>query len=202
MAQSTMLGSFSQIQTIDTINMKLPHSMGSHSNSVLSNSNLTSQMTKRQKFKLEPIKILEPSNKKLNLPESQRIVFIIEELIHRLEILDYVTLVTTNDDKIRRLISNNLSEDEKKRNYENMFVSMCQHHRTLVETYNRGDYRRNESGQTRESLEMLIKSSCKDILRFLLKKNQFFEDIKKEFAKNIPPTNPKIAELKSNTKFI
>ncbi len=197
-----MLGSFTQIQTIDTINMKLPHSMGSHSNSVLSNSNLTSQMTKRQKFKLEPIKILDKkSNKKLNLPESQRVVYIIEELIHRLDILDYISLLTTNDEKIHRLINNSLSDDERKKNYENMFVSMCEHHRTLVNTFNRGEFRR-DSGQTRESLEMLIKSSCKEILRFMLKKSQFFEDIKKEFAKAKPTANPKITELKSNFKFV
>jgi hypothetical protein len=196
MAQSSMMGSFTQIQTIDTINIKLPHSMGSHSNSVLSNSNVTSQLTKRQKFKLEPIKILEPSNKKLNLPESQRVVYIIEELINRLEILDYVGLLTNNDEKIRDLIRPNLSDDEKKKNHEQIFVSMCQHHRTLVDTFNRGEFGRGDSGQTRESIEMLIKGSCKDIIRFLLKKSKFFDDVKKEFASQKPATNPKITELK------
>lgn len=53
----------------------------------------SSSSHKRAKFKLEPLKVLEPSQKKLTLPESQRIMFVLEELIRRLEILDLIPFV-------------------------------------------------------------------------------------------------------------
>jgi hypothetical protein len=58
-------------------------------------SGLVSSMSshKRTKFKLEPLKVLEPSQKKLTLPEAQRLMYILEELIHKLEMLEYLPLV-------------------------------------------------------------------------------------------------------------
>ena len=191
-----MAGSFTQVQTIDTINLKLPHSMTSLANTILNNSNVNSQLAKRQKFKLEPIKILESSNKKLNLPESQRIIYIVEELINRLEILDYLPLMTSNDNTIRNILRANLNEEEKKKNFEQIFMSLCLHHWTISETYDRGEFKKRDSAHTKDSLELLIKNSCKELLRFMQKKPVFFDEVKKELAMAKPPSNPKINELK------
>lgn len=188
---------------MDTINMKLPVSMLSqNSNSALShtNLNLASTASKRnQKFKLDPIKILEPTNKKLSLPESQRVIYILEELVRRLEILDSLNLLVAGDpEKIRDIVRASLTAEEAKKNYENVFVSMCQHHHSLVETFDKGDFKNGHSAQSQPALEMLIKNSCKDLLRVLQKKPSLFDNLKKELVQAKPPINPKIVDLKSN----
>lgn len=153
--------------------------------------------TRRQKFKLEPIKILEPSNKKLNLPESQRIMFIIERLIRNIEIVDYISVIVNNEEKIRELIRLNFNEEEKSSNIEEKIMAMFQNHKRLTETYNKGQFKTNDSvsSQTKDSLEHLIKSSCKDIIRFMNNKPSFLESIKSNFGKT---NNPQLIELKSN----
>ena len=86
-----------QIQTIDTVHMRLPSTLAIQPNS-------SQNVAKRQKFKLEPIKILEPSNKKLNLPESQRLMCILEELIKKVGMLDLITYIIYNALQIQKLI--------------------------------------------------------------------------------------------------
>jgi len=116
---STTLGLPSQPATMDTMHMRLP---SSNLSMQASNLNASIHMTRRQqKFKLEPMKILEPSSKKLSLPESQRIVYILEELIRQIEMIDYIELITNNDEKMRQLIRSSLTEEERKKN----FGSLC-----------------------------------------------------------------------------
>ena len=189
-------------QAIETMHMKLPSSI-SFQGSLTGSVHNTSK--RQQKFKLEPIKILETSNKKLSLPESQRIMYILEELIRQIEILDYIEMITNNDEKIRTLLRTHLNEEEKKRNFENVFVSMCQHHRALVESYNKTSPRETNSKasptlQNKESMEVLIKSSCKDILRVFHLKPAFFESVKAEFTKT-KRNHPQINELTSKFKI-
>ena len=193
-ANATMMN---QPAPIETIHMKLPTSMSMQSSIPGSVQNVSKR---HQKFKLEPLKILEPSNKKLNLPESQRIMFILEELTRQIEILEYIEKIITNDEKIRNLLRPHLSEEEKKRNFENVFVSMCQHHRALVDSYNKGDFsprdlnRQSPTAKNRESMEILIKSSCKDILRVFNLKPAFYEAVKNEFGKG-KRAHPQVNEL-------
>lgn len=192
---ATLSGLHNQIQSMDTIQMKLPQSM-SFQGSNLGSSSLS--QNKRQKFKLEPLKVLEPSNKKLNLPESQRIMYILEELIKKIEIVDYITLISNDNDKLREIIRSHLSEDEKKKNFEQVFISMCQHHKALVDSYDKGQFKSNEtvSSQNKQSLELLIKSSCKDILRVFYAKPALLESFKDEFSKT-KQSKPQVVELKS-----
>lgn len=191
---SSTLGLPSQPPTMDTMHMRLPSSVS------LQNSNLNASINisrRQQKFKLEPMKILEPSSKKLSLPEAQRIIYILEELIKQIELIDYLELITNNDDKMRQLIHAYLTEEERKRNFEQIFISMCQHHRALAQSYNNSsDSSDSASPKNRDSLVMLIKSSCKDILRVLISKSTLFEGIKEEFAKR-KQTVPQVSELLS-----
>ncbi|CAF1083008.1 unnamed protein product, partial [Brachionus calyciflorus] len=168
--------------------LKMSSSLGS--TSVLGN--------KRQKFKLEPLKVLEPSNKKLNLPESQRIMYILERLVKKVEILEYINLIINNEEKIRQLIQLNLTEEEKNKNYEEKFLAMCHNHKYLIDTYNKGQFKSSDSvsSQTKESLESLIKNSCKDLIRVINNKPTFFENIKNELGQSQKP-NPQILELKN-----
>ena len=187
---SAAMGLPSQPPPMDTMHMRLPSSVS------LQNSNLNASVNisrRQQKFKLEPMKILEPSSKKLSLPESQRIVYILEELIRQIEMIDYLELITNNDDKIRQIIRSSLTEEERKKNFEQIFISMCQHHRALAQSYNStSNSSDTASPKNKDALSMLIKSSCKDILRALISKPTFFEAVKEEFAKRkhiVPQVN-------------
>jgi hypothetical protein len=193
---SATLGLPSQPATMDTMHMRLPSSMSIQGGSG-SNMNASLNISRRQqKFKLEPMKILEPSTKKLSLPESQRIIYILEELIKHIEIVDYIELITNNDEKLRQLIRASLSEDERKKNFEQIFISMCQHHRALTTSYNNSiNYEDSQSFKNKDSLVMLIKNSCKDILRVLSSKPSLFEHVKEEFFKRKHQVVPQISEL-------
>lgn len=179
---------------MDTMHMRIP-SAGLGKPSEINNPN-SKQQTQRSKFKLEPMKLLEPSNKKLTLPESQRIMYILDELIRQLEILDYMEVITNNDEKVGNLIRADMSEEERKNNVAQIFVSMCQNHRTLVDAYKKGN-KLDTSGQTTNTatLEMLIKSSSKDILRVVLRKPNWFDNYRKETHK-FKVNHPQINELK------
>lgn len=188
---STTLGLPSQPPTMDTMHMRLPSSVSIQGSNLNASLNIS---RRQQKFKLEPMKILEPSSKKLSLPESQRIIYILEELIKQIEIIDYIELVTNNDDKIRHLIRTSLNEEERKRNFEQIFISMCQHHRALAISYNNSADNDASSPKNKDSITMLIKNSCKDILRVLCSKPALFESIRDEFQKR-KQTIPQINEL-------
>lgn len=153
------------------------------------------------KFKLEPLKVLEPSQKKLSLPESQRIMFILEELIRKLEMLEYVGVVVANEQRARELLRHTLNDDELRKNVEHGFVAMCEHHRALVDAYSKHNSSlpsQSSTNANRQSLEALIKSSCKDLLRVMQAKPTFYESVKQEFAAKISKKqNPQIVELTS-----
>ena len=175
---------------MDTLHMRIPSGgAGNVTN--------TQQMNKqRAKFKLEPMKILEPSNKKLSLPESQRIMYILDELIMQLNILDYMEVITNNDEKVSNLIRGEMTEEERKVNFDNIFVSMCQNHRTLVDSIKKCDFENtmDPNVKNKETLDMLLKSSCKDILRVAVKKPNWFQTFKKENSKS-KINHPQINEL-------
>jgi hypothetical protein len=176
-------------KTMDTLHYKLP--VGT-----LQSSNMNNPNAKRPKFKLEPLKVLEPSNKKLSLPEAQRIVYIVEELIRKLEIVEYLPFIINNVDKVQNVLSTSLTDEERKRNYEQIFISMCHHHKALLDSYTHGQYGQNsQTGQTRESIEHLIKSSCKDLLRAFQLKPALFEKFKKEFDSNFKSQKSNNKEL-------
>lgn len=172
---------------MDTFHMQIGSSGNpQQQKDVLNNSQMMQQNSmKNRKFKLEPMKVLEPSNKKLTLPESQRIMYILDEFIRQLEVLDYMEVITNNDDKVSILIRSELNDDERKNNIEQIFISMCQNHRALVDAYKKGnfDVESNLALKNKETLQMLIKSSCKDILRVTLKKGNWFENFKRDNAK-------------------
>ncbi len=186
----------SQPLPMDTFHMKLPN-LGVQLNN--NNNNPLSNTVKRSKFKLEPMKVLEPSNKKLSLPESQRIMYILEDFIKQIEILDYIEIITNSDEKCRNLLKSELNDEEKKRNVEQIFITMCQNHRTLVDAFKKAKLQKSNeaNAKNKETLEMLIKSSCKDILRVLLTKQNFFENLKKEFLRS-KPDNQRINDLLSD----
>lgn len=188
---ASAVNAFPTPMPMDTYHMRLssPGVMGNSSN--LNNS----QKQQRAKFKLEPMKVLEPSNKKLSLPESQRIMYILEEFLRQLEILDYMDLITTNDEKSALLLRSELSDEERKNNMEQVFISMCQNHKKLAEAH------KNNSNdlptlKNKDTLEMLIKSSCKDIMRIIAKKSNWFENFKKDTAK-MKVDNVQINHLRS-----
>ncbi len=176
---------------MDTMHMRIPSSsMGKPSSDSVA-------VKQRAKFKLEPMKLLEPSNKKLTLPESQRIMYILEELVRQLEILDYMEVITNNDERVGNLIKADMSDEERKNKVDRIFVSMCQNHRTLVEAYKKGKFdAAGASEKGRERMEMLIKNSSKDILRVVLKKPNWFDSFKRETQK-IKVNHPQINELKA-----
>lgn len=175
---------------MDTLHMRIPS--GGTGNATNSQHN----SKQRAKFKLEPMKILEPSNKKLSLPESQRIMYILDELIKQLNILDYMEVITNNDEKVSNLIRGEMSEQEHKVNFDHVFVSMCQNHRTLVDSIKKCDLvgSTDPNVKNKETLEMLLKSSCKDILRVAVKKPNWFQTFKKENSK-LKINHPQINEL-------
>ncbi len=180
---------------MDTMHMRLNSAgMGKPSSDLLANSISQKQ---RAKFKLEPMKLLEPSNKKLTLPESQRIMYILDELIRQLEILDMMEVITNNDERVGNLIRSDMSEEEKKNKVDKIFLSMCHNHRTLIETHKKGKFEGSGTNvRSRETLDMLIKNSSKDILRVVLKKPSWFDNLKRETQK-IKINHPQINELKA-----
>ena len=184
----------SQPTPMDTFHMKLPDT------GYQTGANSSLLVAKRTKLKLEPMKVLEPSNKKLSLPESQRIMYILEELIRQIEILDYIDVITNNDDKCRHLIRADLNDEERKKNIEHIFVTMCQNHRTLVDAYKKAKLQNVNDGfaKNKETLEMLIKSSCKDILRVIVAKPNLFVNFKRDFHR-AKPEHHKIHELLSKS---
>lgn len=205
----TALSGFSTtIQPMDTMHMKLSHSMSFQSG----NNNPAGGLTRRQKFKLEPIKILEPSNKKLTLPESQRIMFILEELARKIEMVDYIDTIVQNLEKVKHIIKENVNDEEKRKSLDEIIISMLQHHKSLIDAYNKGQFKtefktgfdtsdRSSPGlQTKETLESLIKNSCKDILRVFNSKPFIYESIRSELAKN-KSKNHLINELSSNKQL-
>lgn len=193
---SSVSGAFPAPIPMDTFHMRIPSAgMGSSNNSNVLNQSMSKN---RPKFKLEPMKVLEPSNKKLSLPESQRIMYILQEFIRQLDILDHLDIITVNDEKIGLLIRAELTEEERKNNVDQVFISMCQNHRLLVDTYKKGNFDSDSSMpvvKNKETLEMLIKNSCKDIMRIALRKHNWFENIKKENYKKTQ--HPQINELKN-----
>ena len=187
-----------QVPIMDTIHMKLSQQGTAISSVALGD-------LKRQKFKLEPLKVLEPSSKKLNIPESQRIMYILEELVHKIEILDYINVIVNNEDRMKNIIKNHLNDEEKKLKFDQIFLHMCKFHKDLINKYNKSDYRTetqddgtNEriGSQTKEQLESMIKNSTKDILRVFNSKPALFESIKSELIE-AKSSHPQIAEILS-----
>lgn len=143
--------------------------------------NLSFQKSKhisRLYSKLEPLKNQKPTHKNITVPQSACIIQILDELIRKLEIIDYFELITTNDTKIKHLIHLDLTDqdpnlfDTPVENIEHTFLFMCQNHRSLV---------KNELKVDKATLNMLIQSSTKDINRVLLRRSKLFERIKVEF---------------------
>jgi hypothetical protein len=196
---STATFSTNQPVPIETLHMKMPANQRANVD------------LKKTKFKLEPIKVLEPTSKKIVIPEAQRVIYILDSLIRKIEIMDYIVLIVNNEDKMAYLLRSNLNDDERKNKLDEVFAHMCKYHKELVDKYNNGDYAtENESsfdeqinssrtmlGQTKESLQGLIKNSCKDILRMFHLKPTLFEAIKNEFAK-VKPKNPQVIEILGN----
>ncbi len=204
----TALSGFSTtIQPMDTMHMKLSHSMSFQSG----NNNPTGGLTRRQKFKLEPIKILEPSNKKLTLPESQRIMFILEELARKIEMVDYIEAIVHNLEKVKSIIRENIHDEDKRKSVDEIIISMLQHHKNMTDAYNKGQFKTEfktdfdtSSGlQTKESLESLIKNSCKDIIRMFNAKPMLYESIRSELVKSKPKNNlvNELSSKSQNHKF-
>lgn len=99
---ASLVSGFPAPVPMDTLHMRIPSSGLTSKTPDNGLNNLQSKQ--RAKFKLEPMKVLEPSNKKLTLPESQRIMYILEELIRQLDVLDYIEVITNNDEKVGNLI--------------------------------------------------------------------------------------------------
>lgn len=206
MTTATAAASLNQIPSFETIHMRLPSSSGPNNNAGGGNSSYPALPpgihTKRHnKFKLEPIRVLEPSSKKLNLPEAQRIMCIMDELIKKTEMLEFVYFMMKNTDRIRSIIQKHLNEEEKQRNYEDMFVSMLAYHKKLVDSYDSSKFNKQSqaSSQTKAQAETLLKSSCKDILRIFSLKPSFLESIRAEFYKvEKKLKNKQIVELASS----
>lgn len=184
---ASLVSGFPAPVPMDTLHMRIPSSGLTSKTPDNGLNNLQSKQ--RAKFKLEPMKVLEPSNKKLTLPESQRIMYILEELIRQLDVLDYIEVITNNDEKVGNLIRAELSEEELKSRIDQQFISMCQNHRALVDAFKKGKF------ENKETFDMLLKSSCKDIVRHVLKKSNWFDQFRKDNMK-IKINHPQINELK------
>lgn len=167
---------FPQPQQFETINMTLPSHMQPQSQQQAD--------LKRKKFKLEPIKVLEPSSKKLTLPEAQRIMFIMDELLKKLEYLDYLHLIINNEEIVKSVVNTGLTDDEEKSKFDQVFLHMCKYHRDLVKKYDQEDYTEdnndeNATGQSKNTLEAMIKNSCRDLMRIFNMKPTLFDNLKK-----------------------
>jgi IQ domain-containing protein D len=170
---------FPQPQQFETINMTLPSHMQPQPQQQAD--------LKRKKFKLEPIKVLEPSSKKLTLPEAQRIMFIMDELLKKLEYLEYLNLIINNEEIVKSVLHANLSDDEEKSKFDQIFLHMCKYHRDLVRKYDQGEYvedNNDESatGQSKHTLEAMIKNSCRDLMRIFHLKSSLFDNLKKQLS--------------------
>ena len=123
-----------QPASMETMHVKLPHSMSHQPAGPASNA---LALTRRSKFKLEPMKILEPSNKKLTLPEAQRLMYILEELVKRFEMIQFFpTLFSIEEKRLLDIVKANMSDEEQKRNFDQIFISMCRHHKDLIKSFN------------------------------------------------------------------
>lgn len=125
--------------------------------------------------RLEPLKALRPTHKRITVPESNIIIQTLEMFIRSLEIIDHFHEITNNDGIIRSLIHRDLNDkdpcpwDEPVDNIQTVFLIMCQNHRSLV------------ASKPSASKALLIRNSTKDICRILFKRSKLFEWIKLEF---------------------
>ena len=141
--------------------------------------------------KLDPIpKELKPSVKHLNIPEAERIVTILSELIRKIEILDIIEAFTNNDDKVRSIISNELNTDyeyesdslHSKQVLADLFITMCQNYRALSFSYRKMQRLKDPKHQAKKKdMVMLIQAATKDILRVLIRRPKFFAALRSEF---------------------
>jgi hypothetical protein len=139
--------------------------------------------------KLVPLKDIKPTNKNINVPEAEHVMYIINELIKKIEIIDYLEVLVNNEDKLVKLIDEEFEDDhfenrlEKNSKSIEIFLSMCQNYRTLIKAYKNKSKRRNSTLQSRESMVMLIQSSTRDLLRVLFNRPKLFDLIKIKFKK-------------------
>ena len=144
--------------------------------------------------KLESLKSLKPTHKRISVPESASILKVLEELIQKLEIVDYFEEITSNDEKLKELIILDLDnndphpDDEHVENIEHVLIIMCQNHQALVEGKSKID---------NEMKKMLIINSTKDINRILMKRSKLLKSIKKEF-KETKKEKPELNEMIGN----
>ena len=146
------------------------------------------------KNKLHPIKALKPTNKKITVQESNVILQAVEAFIKSLEIIDYFQEMTNNDGTMRALINRDLNDkdpcpwDEPVENIQQVFLIMCENHRSLV------------ASKPFAQKQLLIRNSTKDICRILFKRSKLFEWVKLEF-RNKKAENYYLSELIGNFIF-
>lgn len=146
----------------------------------------------KSQHKLQPLKNLKPTHKRITIPESACVLKVIEELIQKLEIVDYFEEIVNNEDRLKELIQIDLNnndpnpDDQHVENIEHVLIFMCQNHRALIE---------RKSNIDQEMKKMLISNSTKDIIRILMKRSKLLASIKDEFKsskKELPELNEMI----------
>jgi len=129
--------------------------------------------------KLEPIKNIKPTKKRITIPQSTCIINILDDLIRQFEIIDYIHLITANIDIVAEQVSLDLTDkdpcltDVYMPGLQQTLAHMCQNHQSLM---------MNETKLDRPTLTMLVQNSTKDMLRVLMKRSKLFERLKVELA--------------------
>ncbi len=129
--------------------------------------------------KLEPIKNIKPTKKRITEPHATFILNILDDLIRQFEIIDYFHLIISNISLLREQIELDLNDKEPNPfdiyvpNIQDSLILMCKNHESLLNKKNELE---------KPVLQMLIRNSTKDILRVLLRRSKLFERLKIELA--------------------
>jgi len=129
--------------------------------------------------KLEPIKHIKPTKKRITIPQSACIINILDDLIRQFEIIDYIHLITANTAIVAKQVSLDLTDkdpsptDVHMPGLQQTLAHMCHNHQSLLT---------NETKLDRPTLTMLVQNSTKDMLRVLMKRSKLFERLKLELA--------------------
>ena len=117
------MSTITEIQNVETIQMKLPTVLNLKSGSAAAHS-------RRNKIKLDPLRALEPARKKLSTIEAQRVMAVLEETKRRCEVVAVMPYILKNlEEKFAALVGDPLAQQltEHKRLYDTLIALESKH---------------------------------------------------------------------------
>ncbi|XP_074641846.1 dynein regulatory complex protein 10-like [Tubulanus polymorphus] len=94
-----------EVAQMETLQMKMPN-RGFVSSNVPRNAN---NLNKKEKFKMDPLRALEPARKKLSSVESQRVIAVLEDTMKRIELLTILPQITEQVDRFSIVFGSELT---------------------------------------------------------------------------------------------